>query len=359
MVINMKNKRTVSLILSCVLLLSTLSVMTLVGFADDTDANGSYKYTSSTGTLEIFSDDIMIDRTEDDVVKNPWYSYKAAIEHIIIYDGVTKISDFAFCRQDNLVDIVIPDSVTSIGTAALAGCDSLKEITISDNVVQIGDNAIGFDTQMKVTDGFRCSCSAGSYAQNWCLKNYIPFNTPFSSSGSETAAIAQTGGKQAFWSFVPVTDCEISFYSRSSFDTVCLFYEYDTYTYSDTYSVMRGSAIYYNDDVGNNLNFGITAKLEAGKRYYLATRFKLSSQTGSYNVFVEATCESHEFKINCLEEDFITGDKQNLELECINCGTIVSMSFIDAMNENISCCDVNKDGYINAKDYAMILHNKY
>ena len=73
-----------------------LSVFSLIAFGDDTDINGTYKYTSDTDTLEIFSDDIMIDRTEADFSKNPWFSYKSSIKHIIIHNGVTKISDLAF-----------------------------------------------------------------------------------------------------------------------------------------------------------------------------------------------------------------------------------------------------------------------
>ena len=95
-----------------------LSVFSAVAFADDTDANGTYKYTSDTDTLEIFSDDIMTDKTESTVSSYPWFSYKSSIKHIIIHSGVTKISSLAFARMDNLTDVSIPDSVTSIGNSA-------------------------------------------------------------------------------------------------------------------------------------------------------------------------------------------------------------------------------------------------
>lgn len=354
----MNNKRFICLLLALVIMISSLGVVSFVCFADDIDPNGAYKFTNSTGTLEIFNDSVMIDRNEKTASNYPWYSYKAAVEHVIVHPGVTKISAYAFCRQDNLLDIQIPDSVTSIGEAALAGNNSLKEVTISDNVAVIGNYAFGFDEMMGHTDGFSCNCSAASYAQKWCLQNYVPFNTPFPDSGTASAVIS-TSGVPAFWSFVPSSDCQITFASKSNFDTVGFIYDYDSYTYLNDYSQMEKSAIYYNDDIGNNLDFGITATLKAGKRYYLSTRFKRFSKTGSYQVILDSPCDVHSFTIKTLDEDFITGAREILELECTNCGTIILKSFIEAIDEKIECCDVNKDGYINAKDYAIILREEF
>jgi hypothetical protein len=47
---------------------------------------------------------------------------------IVIPDGVTSISDWAFGSCENLTSVVIPDSVTSIGDAAFCYCDSLTSI---------------------------------------------------------------------------------------------------------------------------------------------------------------------------------------------------------------------------------------
>ena len=175
-------KKLLSLFLILSILVCSLSVINFTVLADDTDANGTFKYTSSTGTLEIFSDDIMVDKTEDTMSSYPWFTYKSSIEHIIIHDGVTKISALAFSRQDNLTDVVIPDSVVSIGNSAFAGNDNLNKLTLSDNVTEIGNYAFGFNSQMLINPNFECVCSSSSYAQTWCLKNYVPFQTPFSFS---------------------------------------------------------------------------------------------------------------------------------------------------------------------------------
>ena len=120
------------------------------------------------------------------------------------------------------------------------------------------------------------------FAQSWCLKNYIPFTTEF--VGNSQTVNINVNKKQYYWSFVPKTDCNITFYSSSKSDTEGLIYDYNSYTYNSNYNEMKKSAICYNDDVGNDLNFKISTTLKAGKRYYLSTKFKLSSRIGSYVV---------------------------------------------------------------------------
>ena len=118
---------------------------------------------------------------------------------------------------------------------------------------------------------------------------------------------------------------------------------------------MKKSAICYNDDVGNDLNFKISTTLKAGKRYYLSTKCKLSSRIGSYVVNFNYTCiENHSYVASCLEQDFISGNYDILVLKCVNCSDNQSMLFIDALKQNLSIADVNNDGYVNAKDYAIL-----
>lgn len=348
----MKNKL-IKILCPFLALAVCLSVFSLIAFGDDTDINGTYKYTSDTDTLEIFSDDIMIDRTEADFSKNPWFSYKSSIKHIVIHNGVTKISDLAFSRMDNLLDVQIPDTVVSIGNSAFAGNDNLNKLEISDNVTSIGDYAFGLNSKMLVKSDFECVCSSVSFAQSWCLKNYIPFTTEF--VGNSQTVNINANKKLYYWSIVPKTDCNITFYSSSKSDTEGLIYDYNSYTYNSNYNEMKKSAICYNDDVGNDLNFKISTTLKAGKRYYLSTKFKLSSRIGSYVVNFNYTCiENHSYVASCLEQDFISGNYDILVLKCVNCSDTQSMLFIDALKQNLSIADVNNDGYVNAKDYAIL-----
>ena len=60
------------------------------------------------------------------------------IVNLVIPDGVTNISDYAFSECSSLTSITIPDSVTSIGDDAFSWCESLTSVTIPDSVTSIG-----------------------------------------------------------------------------------------------------------------------------------------------------------------------------------------------------------------------------
>lgn len=65
--------------------------------------------------------------------------------NVVIPDGVTKISGYAFYpgygKTNSLTSVVLPDSVTEIGERAFEGSDSLEYIVIGKNVTKIGDYA--------------------------------------------------------------------------------------------------------------------------------------------------------------------------------------------------------------------------
>ena len=76
----------------------------------------------------------------------PWYNSSSNVRKVIIDDGVTSISSYAFEGYSNLMYVTIGDSVTSIGDYAFFGCSKLTSVTIPDSVTIIGDFAF-----------FRCS----------------------------------------------------------------------------------------------------------------------------------------------------------------------------------------------------------
>ena len=63
------------------------------------------------------------------------------ITNLVIPNGVTSISNFAFSGCTGLTAVTIPDSVTSIGRSAFSGCASLTSITIPNSVTSIGGGA--------------------------------------------------------------------------------------------------------------------------------------------------------------------------------------------------------------------------
>lgn len=60
---------------------------------------------------------------------------------IIIPDGITSISDFAFSGCTELTSIIIPDSIESIGIGVFSECTGLISVTIPDSVAIIDEMA--------------------------------------------------------------------------------------------------------------------------------------------------------------------------------------------------------------------------
>ena len=80
----------------------------------------------------------------------PWESYKKIIEKIVLEDGITTISSYAFAECYGLNEIVIPDGVSSIENCAFQNCSSLKRIILPDSVKVIGSSV--FDGCSSLTD---------------------------------------------------------------------------------------------------------------------------------------------------------------------------------------------------------------
>ena len=97
--------------------------------------------------------------------------YKGSGGDVVISDGVTSIGDWAFSDCSNLTSITIPDGVTSIGDEAFGGCSNLTSITIPDSVTSIGADAFS------ECDNLTIHTPAGSYAEHYARKEYIPVQT--------------------------------------------------------------------------------------------------------------------------------------------------------------------------------------
>lgn len=57
-----------------------------------------------------------------------WDEHKNDIKIVVIDDGVTSISNYAFASCTNLMDVNIGKSVTEIGNYAFAGCSEMKKV---------------------------------------------------------------------------------------------------------------------------------------------------------------------------------------------------------------------------------------
>ena len=66
-----------------------------------------------------------------------WRNYRDNITNIVIEEGVTSISHYAFDRCKNLVSVKIPSSVTYVGIRAFSSCSQLVSVVIPDSVKTI------------------------------------------------------------------------------------------------------------------------------------------------------------------------------------------------------------------------------
>ena len=78
---------------------------------------------------------------------NPWNG-NAAINSVVIENGVTSIGDWAFSGCSSLTSVTIPDNVTSIGEYAFSGCSKLTSVTIGDSVTSIGNYAFSYCSKL-------------------------------------------------------------------------------------------------------------------------------------------------------------------------------------------------------------------
>ena len=58
----------------------------------------------------------------------PWESYEDNIKNVVINNGVTTISYYAFYDCSTLTSVTIPDSVSTIGSSAFSNCNNLTDV---------------------------------------------------------------------------------------------------------------------------------------------------------------------------------------------------------------------------------------
>ena len=107
------------------------------------------------------------------------FSGFTALTNLSIPNGVKTIEDYAFYRCRNLTSITIPDGVTSIRYSAFSVCSSLTSITIPDSVTSIEGSAFNNCsslTSITIPDNV---ISIGSRAFEFCNNlTKVTFNDP-------------------------------------------------------------------------------------------------------------------------------------------------------------------------------------
>ena len=100
----------------------------------------------------------------------PWDSYRSSITSVVIEDGITNISEYAFQFCSNLISITIPDSVSQIGKYAFWECNSLSSITLPDNLTTIAHDVFYYCTSLTSLT-IPSSVTTISHRAFWCAKN--------------------------------------------------------------------------------------------------------------------------------------------------------------------------------------------
>lgn len=388
----MKNKRLICLITAVALIISGVLSISLTAVAGTV----SFNYEPESATLTVEGSGDILDYKENDLKSRPWNVYRDETKHIVISDGITSVGSYSFAQFKYTQTVELPSSVKSIGEASFAGCNKLLELTVPDSVETVGDYAFGFNDRMETPQGFVAHCSTKSAAQAYCFRNNIMFDSPMDSM-STTAHITKSDELQ-LWSFVPLTDGKLTFYSTGKKNTVGFLFDAENYVYSDNYGDLRRTALIYDDDWnGGGLNFKFSYNLKAGKRYYLGARFRLArdydgstlTENGKFDVVAEFVCSQHKYELSSTVEptceefgynvytciacgdsykesisplghDFVPSnvDGSDVVLDCSKCGKTSREPFANVYHAELTDenrkFDVNSDGVINAKDYAIL-----
>lgn len=388
----MKNKRLICLITAVALIISGVLSISLTAVAGTV----SFNYEPESATLTVEGSGDILDYKENDLKSRPWNVYRDETKHIVISDGITSVGSYSFAQFKYTQTVELPSSVKSIGEASFAGCNKLLELTVPDSVETVGDYAFGFNDRMETPQGFVAHCSTKSAAQAYCFRNNIMFDSPMGSM-STTAHITKSDELQ-LWSFVPLTDGKLTFYSTGKKNTVGFLFDAENYVYSDNYGDLRRTALIYDDDWnGGGLNFKLSYNLKAGKRYYLGARFRLArdydgstlTENGKFDVVAEFVCSQHKYELSSTVEptceefgynvytciacgdsykesispfghDFVPSnvDGSNVVLDCSRCDKTSREPFANVYHAELTDenrkFDVNSDGVINAKDYAIL-----
>lgn len=388
----MKNKRLICLITAVALIISGVFSISLTAVAGTV----SFNYEPESATLTVKGSGDILDYKENDLKSRPWNVYRDETKHIVISDGITSVGSYSFAQFKYTQTVELPSSVKSIGEASFAGCNKLLELTVPDSVETVGDYAFGFNDRMETPQGFVAHCSTKSAAQAYCFRNNIMFDSPMASM-STTAHITKSDELQ-LWSFVPLTDGKLTFYSTGKKNTVGFLFDAENYVYSDNYGDLRRTALIYDDDWnGGGLNFKFSYNLKAGKRYYLGARFRLArdydgstlTENGKFDVVAKFVCSQHKYELSSTVEptceefgynvytcivcgdsykesisplghDFVPSnvDGSDVVLDCSRCGKTSREPFANVYHAELTDenrkFDVNSDGVINAKDYAIL-----
>ena len=357
----MKNK---SFKLLCTFLAAVLalSAFSIIAFADDVN----YTYDEATATLTVFGSGAIDDFSDE--YSQPWHTYTTKAEKLIISDGITSIGAYSFTGFSALTSVQIADSVKSLNAFAFASCKALNTLSLSSYVTSVADSSFAYNGTEPKSD-FKLVCPLGSFALSYAITNDVPFTCEKVVCNTYNVNINQKG-MYAYFPYTPACSGTFKFYSSGN---------------EDTYGAVFDSSmnrLKYNDDLSSsNYNFSLTCSLEKGKTYYLGTKMASNFTTGKYTVSLEPESFTANVKLVAMNDS--SGKPSNIPVSNVTLdGNKVDSTFtLDITSDSLTktfvyspkqsvtftfspdsetsvipfvTVDANSDGFVNAKDYAIL-----
>ena len=161
-------KKSLSVLLAVVMMLSVFTTLPFTVNAADTDAAPTGAKSGITGGCTWTLDDNSVltisgnGKMEDYSFSSPWRSY--SFNTVVIENGVTSIGGYAFDGCAGLTRVTIPNSVTRIGEGAFYGCTGLTSVTIGNSVTSIGVDAFRHCSRLTSVTIPDSVTSIGNYA---------------------------------------------------------------------------------------------------------------------------------------------------------------------------------------------------
>lgn len=359
----MKYKKLIAIASAVSVIISIIS-LSFAAYGSDIDWN----YDSKSKTLYITGTGNMDNYT--DAFESPWHLNILSVENIVIEQGVTSVGDYAFAGASSLVNVSVADSVTSVGNYAFSSCSSLNSLYFSSSVISIADPSFAYDGDVIKPD-FALSCVAGSYPLYYCVNNDIAFNCDSVTCGTYSVKI-NPKGMRAYYPYTAKVSGTFRFYSEGKDDTLGYLYDSDM------------TQLKYNDDVSSsNTNFSFTYDLVKGETYYIRTNIFNSSSLADYTLIIEPVSYNVTATVyamndpsggpssivltnavvdgNATDGTFsrtVTEDNKTATItaENVEIEYTFSPDYSDEISISMMMCDVNSDGIVNAKDYAIMKH---
>ncbi|MGN0522400.1 MAG: leucine-rich repeat domain-containing protein, partial [Eubacterium sp.] len=134
-------KKTLSVIMAAVLLITALFSFTSVAYASTEWASGDVTVTLDGNKIIVSGNGAMADYTGNTDPNKEWRNSVNSVTELVIEEGVTSIGDFAFSSMWALETVSIPNTVTRIGQKAFYTDRSVTSFFIPASVTSIGDDA--------------------------------------------------------------------------------------------------------------------------------------------------------------------------------------------------------------------------